>query len=230
MWRSGSRRGLVRRRFDPCPARYHFQERSIRDASALSPHQLGIVLDFLHEHLRDAVSLQHLAQLAYLSSSHFARQFKRSTGSSPHRYHLNMRIGRAQDCLSGRATASPQWPQRQALPIRVTLRGPSKQRLVPHPLYGSENASPELPETLFVSLLTSRNVGSRNQASRGNDRSMQSVERKPVPLFAQPIGRRLTAGVSHISHRCDDGPFSKIRSQYQSHAGAAWQAVRFQVR
>lgn len=46
----------------------------------------------------------------------------------------------------------------------------------PHPLYGSENASPELPETLFVSLLTSRNVGSRNQASRGNDRSMQSVE------------------------------------------------------
>src|SRR6202035_3754438 len=61
--------------------------------------QLRLVLDFIHEHLDLSVSVFQLARLVDLSPSQFARMFKASTGVSPHRYHLNTRIGKAQELL-----------------------------------------------------------------------------------------------------------------------------------
>lgn len=85
-----------------------FQKRNIRDTSGLSPLQLRLVLDFIHEHLHASVPLHDLAQLVDLSPSQFARLFKRSTGVSPHRYHLQTRIGKAQELLltKGRSLAA----------------------------------------------------------------------------------------------------------------------------
>lgn len=76
-----------------------FQKQNIRNTSGLSLLQLRLVLDFIHEHCHTSVPLQELAHLVDLSSSQFARLFKRSTGVSPHRYHLQLRIGKAQDLL-----------------------------------------------------------------------------------------------------------------------------------
>ena len=76
-----------------------FQKRTDHEASGLSASQLRLVLDFMHEHLDAQLSLSQLAYLAGLSSSQFARLFKASTGVSPHRYHLNTRIGKAQALL-----------------------------------------------------------------------------------------------------------------------------------
>ena len=76
-----------------------FQTHPTRDASGLSALQLRLVLDFIQEHLHASVSLHELAQLVDLSSSQFARLFKRSTGFSPHRYQLQTRIAKAQDLL-----------------------------------------------------------------------------------------------------------------------------------
>lgn len=76
-----------------------FQRQPPQKATGLAPSQLRLVLDFMHEHLEEPLSLLQLAGLVDLSSSQFSRLFKASTGVSPHRYHLNSRIGRAQDLL-----------------------------------------------------------------------------------------------------------------------------------
>jgi AraC family transcriptional regulator len=53
------------------------------------------VAEFIEEHLREEISLHHLAEIAQLSRHHFARAFKRSFGVPPHRYLVNRRIERA---------------------------------------------------------------------------------------------------------------------------------------
>lgn len=81
--------------------------RASESSSGLSALQLRRVLDFLHEHLHTSISLAELARLAGLSSSQFSRQFKASTGQSPHQYHLQARITRAQHLLlTGTASLS----------------------------------------------------------------------------------------------------------------------------
>lgn len=67
--------------------------------SRLSSLQLRRVLEYLHAHLAGPVSLAVLAALADLSPSQFARLFRASTGVTPYRYHLDLRIGRAQELL-----------------------------------------------------------------------------------------------------------------------------------
>jgi AraC family transcriptional regulator len=57
------------------------------------------VLDFVEDRLADKFSLAELAEVAELSAMHFARQFKRATGLSPHQYVLRCRIARAKAFL-----------------------------------------------------------------------------------------------------------------------------------
>ena len=82
-----------------------FQKRAVRESTGLSTGQLRLVLEFIHEHLHAPLHLVQLARLVDLSTSQFARMFKASTGVSPYRYHLDARIGKAQELLMSRRTS-----------------------------------------------------------------------------------------------------------------------------
>lgn len=58
------------------------------------------VADYIDAHLADEIPLATLADLARLSTFHFARSFKQSFGIPPHRYHTSRRIERAKDLLA----------------------------------------------------------------------------------------------------------------------------------
>ena len=62
---------------------------------ALDPRRLGRVTDFIETHLGDDLTIEILANEACLSPFHFARAFKAATGTPPHRYLTDRRIGHA---------------------------------------------------------------------------------------------------------------------------------------
>lgn len=70
-----------------------------RSIQGLSPHILRRVTDYMRAHLCDPLSLQTLADVAGLSTFHFCRMFKQSTGMPPHRYLADLRIERAKRML-----------------------------------------------------------------------------------------------------------------------------------
>jgi AraC family transcriptional regulator len=65
----------------------------------LAPWQVRRVKDMLTSGLAESISLSQLADEVRLSSSHFARAFKTSTGMSPHRWQTIMRLERAKVLL-----------------------------------------------------------------------------------------------------------------------------------
>jgi AraC family transcriptional regulator len=62
--------------------------------------RLRTVLDHIHTHLEDSLTVVELAGMVSMSPQHFANLFRRSTGLAPHRYVLGRRIERAQHLLS----------------------------------------------------------------------------------------------------------------------------------
>ena len=66
----------------------------------LSGWQQKRVVEFMDAHLAEEVRLATMAALVDLSPYHFARAFKQSFGTPPHRYHLGRRIDRAKDMLA----------------------------------------------------------------------------------------------------------------------------------
>jgi len=67
----------------------------------LSGHKLRLVLEFIDANYALELSLAELAAVAGMSTFHFAREFKRTTGTTPHQYLLKLRIDRAKELLSG---------------------------------------------------------------------------------------------------------------------------------
>jgi len=63
------------------------------------------VSTYIEEHLAEDLSLSAIAAVAFLSSYHFARLFKASTGFAPHQYVIGRRIERAKLLLS-----TTNWP------------------------------------------------------------------------------------------------------------------------
>jgi AraC family transcriptional regulator len=61
--------------------------------------RLRRVLDYMREHLDEALPLTRLAKVGGLSQSHFIRAFRKSTGQSPHRYLINLRAEKARELL-----------------------------------------------------------------------------------------------------------------------------------
>jgi AraC family transcriptional regulator len=57
------------------------------------------VTDYIHDHLSEKLSLSALSELVGLSPYYFARQFKQTTGQSPHQYILARRIEQAKQQL-----------------------------------------------------------------------------------------------------------------------------------
>jgi AraC family transcriptional regulator len=63
--------------------------------AGLSPRQFDAVRELMDQRLADPVPLAELAGAAALSVSQFARQFKVSTGESPHRFLMRLRLDQA---------------------------------------------------------------------------------------------------------------------------------------
>lgn len=64
-------------------------------AAKPDPARLRIVLDFISDRLADQITLAELAQVAGLSTFHFARMFRNALGISPHRYISRLRLENA---------------------------------------------------------------------------------------------------------------------------------------
>jgi transcriptional regulator GlxA family with amidase domain len=64
-----------------------------------SPLDRSAAKETIRDHIDGNISLEQLADTVGLSRSHFAREFKKSTGLPPHRWLLVRRIERAQDLL-----------------------------------------------------------------------------------------------------------------------------------
>jgi AraC family transcriptional regulator len=73
--------------------------------SALSKDMLGLVLQYIEDHLETDLSLHHLADLVHMDLYRFVRSFKRSTGLPPHQYILHARVERAKLLLGDPALA-----------------------------------------------------------------------------------------------------------------------------
>jgi AraC family transcriptional regulator len=71
-----------------------------RISGGLSGRQLRQVTDFMTEHMARDLVLDELAALVNLSTKHFARAFRQSTGIPPHRWLIERRIDRAKKLLS----------------------------------------------------------------------------------------------------------------------------------
>ena len=61
----------------------------------LSPAIKRRVLDFIDANLDHALTIEELAEIADLSSYHFARMFRKTVGEAPHKFVLRRRIERA---------------------------------------------------------------------------------------------------------------------------------------
>jgi AraC-like DNA-binding protein len=66
----------------------------------LSPGAMRRVREYVEVHLGESIDLSILAGVAGLSVHHFARQFKQSTGMTPHVYLTQKRVERAQEMLA----------------------------------------------------------------------------------------------------------------------------------
>jgi AraC family transcriptional regulator len=69
-------------------------------SDGLPLNRLRAVLDHIHSHLEDSLTVIELAGMVRMSPQHFANLFRRSTGLAPHRYVLGRRIERAEHLLS----------------------------------------------------------------------------------------------------------------------------------
>ncbi len=82
--------------------RHYAAERngSQRIVGGLSGRKLRQVLDFIGDNYSQDLSLGQLSAVAGMSTFHFAREFKRTTGTTPHQYLIKFRIDRAKEMLA----------------------------------------------------------------------------------------------------------------------------------
>jgi AraC family transcriptional regulator len=66
----------------------------------LSAIKLRKVTEFIADNYGRDLRLAELAQVAGMSSFHFAREFKRTTGTTPHQYLIKFRVERAKALLA----------------------------------------------------------------------------------------------------------------------------------
>lgn len=74
-----------------------FREPGANDS--LTFQQIRLVRDYIQEHLHENILLQELAGAIALSRFHFSRQFRNTTGTTPHEFVLRQRITHARTLL-----------------------------------------------------------------------------------------------------------------------------------
>ncbi len=72
---------------------------ALADKGGLAPGVLRRVREHIERHLAAPIQLHDLAQIAGLSDCHFARAFKQSAGTPPHRYLVLQRVERARELI-----------------------------------------------------------------------------------------------------------------------------------
>jgi AraC family transcriptional regulator len=65
----------------------------------LGPARLRRIRDLVHAKVEDELSLDEMARSVGLSTAHFARMFRKSTGETPHQFVLRQRLERAKAML-----------------------------------------------------------------------------------------------------------------------------------
>jgi AraC-like DNA-binding protein len=70
------------------------------EKGTLPRYKVRRVVDFIAAHIDQPIRLEHLSAAAAVSPFYFHRQFKKSTGVTPHQYVVRMRIKRAQALLA----------------------------------------------------------------------------------------------------------------------------------
>src|SRR6202011_1388101 len=65
----------------------------------LGSARLRRIKELVHVKMEDDLSLDEMAQSVGLSTAHFARMFRKSTGETPHRFVLRQRLERAKEML-----------------------------------------------------------------------------------------------------------------------------------
>jgi AraC-like DNA-binding protein len=76
-------------------------ERPTASVGGLTPRVLQRIQNYIEEHLTENIELETLANIAGLSKWHFAREFKQSSGVTPHCYLIERRMEKAQQLLAG---------------------------------------------------------------------------------------------------------------------------------
>jgi AraC family transcriptional regulator len=79
--------------------------RPVERRAALDRAALRKIVAYLHENLAEDVTLDGLAALVRMSKYHLLRSFKNSTGTTPHRFLMTLRLRRAAHLL--RTTTQP---------------------------------------------------------------------------------------------------------------------------
>ncbi|HET6979971.1 MAG TPA: AraC family transcriptional regulator [Pyrinomonadaceae bacterium] len=73
--------------------------RPVTFTGGLSAKKLREVTEFISDNYNKDLKLAQLAQVAGMSNFHFAREFKRTTGTTPHQYLIKFRVERAKALL-----------------------------------------------------------------------------------------------------------------------------------
>ena len=71
-----------------------------RFRGGLSGRRLRGVLSYIAENHEHELTLEDLASEAAMSTFHFAREFKRATGTTPHQHLIQLRVERAKALLA----------------------------------------------------------------------------------------------------------------------------------
>jgi AraC-like DNA-binding protein len=74
--------------------------RALLRKNGLPGYKLRRAVDFIESHIDQPIHLEQLAAAVALSPFHFHREFKRSTGMTPHQYIVQVRMERAKTLLS----------------------------------------------------------------------------------------------------------------------------------
>ena len=72
----------------------------LQTSGGLPPQKLRLVTDFIADNFDADITLGQLAQVVGMSSFHFAREFKKATGTTPHQYLIKFRVDRAKTLLA----------------------------------------------------------------------------------------------------------------------------------
>jgi AraC family transcriptional regulator len=79
---------------------YALRDRPVQThRGGLGSARLRRVTELVHARIEDDLTLDEMAESAGLSTAHFSRMFRKSTGESPHRFVLRHRVERAKEML-----------------------------------------------------------------------------------------------------------------------------------
>ncbi len=73
----------------------------LQNSGETARHQeaMAAVIEYIHTHLYESISVSELAMECSMSSSYFIHRFKNYTGTSPHSYQTQLRLERAKELM-----------------------------------------------------------------------------------------------------------------------------------